>query len=123
MGNERFQVKTAGGLDVLPVANATLYTDAMNTSTSGECQVYIEFFSDAAGTIPTTPTAGTVTAQMSPMGSVWLGASNYGTVNAADAGVNGAYTPPCFNGRADRGRVILSGITGAVTARITFWRY
>lgn len=123
MANERFPVKTAGGLDVLPVADATLYTDAMNASASGECQVYIEFFSDAAGTIAVTPTNGTVTAQMSPMGAVWLGASNYGTVSAADAGVSGGYTPPYFNGRADKGRIILSGITGAVTARITFWRY
>lgn len=123
MANERFPIKTAGGLDVVPVADATLYTDAMNTSEAGECQVYIEFFSDANGAVPTTPTGGAVTAQMSPMGSAWLGASNYGTISAADAGINAAYTPPYFNGRADKGRVILSGITGAVTARITFWRY
>jgi hypothetical protein len=123
MANERYPVLTATGGDVLPVADAVLYTGDMSASSASMCQVYFEFFSDAAGTVPVAPTAGVVSVEISPMGSGWMASSNHNVINASSAGVSATYEPPLFEGRASKGRVTLSGITGAVTARITFWRY
>lgn len=123
MADERWPVLTPAGSEVLPVANATLYTQDMNTSSASRCQVYVEFFSDAAGTIPVTPSAGLMSAEITPMGHGWLASSNHNVINAADAGVSATYEPPYFEGRAKQGRISFSGVAGAVTARVTFWRY
>lgn len=123
MANERWPVLTPAGGEVLPVANATLYTGDMSASSASRCQVYVEFFSDASGLVPVTPTAGLMSAEVSPMGSGWMASSNHNVINAADAGVAATYEPPYFEGRAKQGRTTFSGITGAVTARVTFWRY
>ena len=123
MANERWPVLTPAGSEVLPVANATLYTGDMSASTSARCQVYVEFFSDAAATIPVTATAGLMSAEVTPMGAAWMASSNHNVINVADVGTAATYEPPYFEGRAKQGRITLSGITGALTARITFWRY
>ena len=124
MANERWPALALDGSEVLPVANGTYYTSAgMGASQGVHCQVYVEFFSDAAGTIPATPSAGTVSARGSPMGNVWLASSTGETINAADAGPDGDYTPFVFNGRMEQGRAVLNGIAGALTTRVTFWRY
>ena len=123
MANERWPVLTPAGGEVLPVANATLYTGDMSASSASRCQVYVEFFTDAAGTVLASPSAGTVSAQGTPMGEVWLAPSSGATINAADVKAVGTYTPPVFTGRMRQGRVTFAGITGAVTARITFWRF
>ena len=58
-----------------------------------------------------------------PMGQAWLAPSSGATINAADVKAVGTYTPPVFAGRMQQGRVTFAGITGAVTARVTFWRF
>lgn len=68
MANERWPALTPAGSEVLPVANATLYTGDMSASNASQCQVYVEFFSDASGLVPVTPTAGLMSAEVSPMG-------------------------------------------------------
>lgn len=123
MANERWPVLTPAGSEVLPVASATLYTGDMSASSAYRCQVYVEFFSDADGLAPVTPTAGLMSAEVSPMGAGWMASSNHNVINAADAGAAATYEPPYFEGRTKQGRITLSGITGALTARITFWRY
>lgn len=124
MARERWPVLAPNGSEVLPVTNGIYYTKAgMGASTADNCQVYVEFFTDAAGTVLASPSAGTVSAQGSPMGEAWLAPSSGSTVNAADVKSVSAYTPPVFFGRMERGRVTLAGIAGAVTARITFWRF
>ena len=124
MSNQLYPVLTGAGSEILPTANATLTTESMAANPAQNCQVYLEFFSDAAGTIPVTPTAGTVTVQGSPMGANWLAPSNNGTVTANTVGNPlSTYTPPFFQGRMVQGRVTFAGITGAAFARVTFWRY
>lgn len=124
MANERWPVLTPAGSEVLPVADATLYTGDMSASSASNCQVYVEFFSDADGLIPTTPTAGTIDIKSTPMGSNWISPSAGGPINAVDVSSPvSTYVPPYIVGRAARGRASLSGITGAVSARITFWRF
>ena len=123
MANERWPALTPAGGEVLPVANATLYTGDMSASSASQCQVYVEFFSDASGLLPVTPTAGLMSAEVSPMGAGWMASSNHNVINAADAGAAATYEPPYFEGRAKQCRITLSGITGALTARVTFWRY
>jgi len=124
MANERWPVLTPAGSEVLPITDGIYYTAAnIGGSSADNCQVYVEFFTDAAGTALATPASGTVSAQGSPMGQVWLAPSSGATINAADVKAAGTYTPPVFSGRMQQGRVQFAGITGALTARVTFWRY
>lgn len=112
---------TAGGAEVLPVAGGPYYTDEMSADwTRGA--VYVEFFSDAAGTIPATPTAGDVIAEATPMGNVYMASGNVSKILAINAGTQPMYEPPSFDGCAIKGRLTLSGIAGAATCRATFWR-
>ena len=124
MANERWPALTPAGSEVLPVTDGVYYTGAgMGASAADNCQVYIELFTDAAGTVLASPSAGTVSAQGSPMGQAWLAPSSGATINAADVKAAATYTPPVFTGRMQQGRVTFAGITGAVTARVTFWRF
>lgn len=124
MSNQLYPVLNSSGGEILPTSNATLTTESMAANPSQNAQVYIEFFSDALGTTPATPTAGTVTIQGSPMGLNWLAPSTGGTVQANTVGnPNSTYTPPFFQGRMAQGRITFAGVTGAAFARVTFWRY
>ena len=123
MANERWPVLAPGGGEVLPVTDGIYYTADMGTSQNNNCQVYIEFFSDAEGTVLAAPSAGTVTSAGTPMGQAWLAPSSGTTVNAADVKLAATYTPPVITGRIQRGRVQFDGITNAASARVTFWRY
>lgn len=124
MAKERWPVLAPSGSEVLPITDGIYYTKAgMGASTADNCQVYIELFTDAAGTVLANPSAGTIKPEGSPMGQAWLAPSSGATINAADVKNVSTYTPPVFFGRMERGRVTLAGIAGAVTARITFWRF
>lgn len=120
----RFPVKTGAGSEILPTADATFYTDDIQGGLANTWQAYVEFFSDAQGTVPVTPTGGTVTIAARPMSANYLGAPNSAVVNAsACATPTSSYTPPLFSGRVTKGRVILAGITGAAYCRVVFWGY
>ena len=114
------------GSDILPVTG-TFYTaliSNLDANRFDNWQFYIEFFSDAGATIPVTPTAGTIDVAASPMGNNYLTASNVATIQAnACSSPNSSYTPPAAEGAMARGRIILSGITGAVTCRAIFRRF
>lgn len=117
-----FPVKTLDGGVILPTADATLYTDIMSADYSIGL-VYIEFFSDAAASIPATPTTGTVSVFGSPSGNVWLTPAAGGVVQASTVSApKGTYTPPYFSGGFVRGRIEMANITGASYAKISFWR-
>jgi len=114
----------SGTNPIIPVINGTYYTSDQSTSDANNCAVYLEFYSDAAGTIPVTPTAGTITVSASPLGNNFLAAASSATVSAVACGTpSSTYTPPTFPGRIATGQVVLSGITGASYAKIIFWRY
>lgn len=124
MANERWPVLTPAGSEVLPVTDGVYFTSGnMGGSQADNCQVYVELFSDADGTILASPSAGTIKPEGAPMGGVWLAPSSGATINAADVKAVGTYTPPVFSGRMQQGRVTFAGITGAITARVTFWRF
>lgn len=122
-----FPVLNASGGVVLPTSNGSLYTallDELSANQLTNWQFYIEFFSDVEGTIPATPSAGTVAVNASPCGNVYLTASNTQTIQANTVIVpDGTYTPPAAEGRIRRGRITFAGITGAAYARAYFWRY
>lgn len=118
----RFPVKTGAGGEILPTADGTFYTDDIQGGLANNWQAYVEFFSDDQGTVAVTPTGGTVVMQARPMANNWLASSNSPSVNASACGEPiSTYTPPQFTGRVTKGRVILSGVTGAAYCRITFW--
>lgn len=111
----------SGASEVVSTANGTFYTDAM-TDGFANCQVYVEFFSDAAGTTPATATAGTVTISGSPLGNIYLAPSTGTAINAADVSA-GTYTPAKMLGLVCKGKVVFAGVTGAAYAKVVFWRY
>jgi hypothetical protein len=124
MANALFPVLTLAGGEVLPTANATYYTLSMDYPQAQHCQVFAEFFSDAAGTIPVSPTGGEVKCWVSPMGINYVTAGNAASIKAIDCGTPlSNYVVPLFYGRAEMGRIEFSGITGAPYARVNFWRF
>lgn len=116
-----YPVKTNAGLHVLPTADASHFTDLMSAD-YGDGQLYIEFFSDAAGTIPATPTGGTIAVAGTPTGVVYLAAGNVATITASAVTAIGTYEPPRFVGCVIKGRITFASITGAAYARASFWR-
>ena len=116
-----------GGNPVLTLTggNGTFNTANMGTSECSNCQVYIEFYSDSAGTVPVTPTAGTVTVSASPLGNVFLAPGSGAVVQANTVNSTGvaSYNPPAFQGRVAFGQVTFAGIAGAGYAKVSFWRY
>ena len=112
---------THNGSEVLPTANATHYSAQMSADYSAG-HVYVEFFSDAAGTVRVTPTAGIAVVEGSPFGNAYMRAGNVTHINANDAGTAPDYEPPVFEGCMTMCRVTFAGVTGAAYARVTVWR-
>jgi len=106
---------------ILSTADGTLFTGDISGDYA-QFQIYIEFFSDAAGTVPVTPTAGTATFAGAPNPSHWLAATNP-VITATTVIANGlaTYTPPTITGSVKQGRVTFAGVTGAPYAKVTFW--
>lgn len=109
----------SGASPILPTGAGPYYTELM----SGDhalLQVNVEFFSDAAGTTPVTPTAGTVAIAGSPMGNNY---QSLGTITATQAITpDSTYTSITATGPCVMGRVTFTGITGAAYAKVNFWR-
>ena len=116
-----YKFMTATGDEVLPVNGGPYYTDEMSADWDYG-SVYVEFFSDAAGTVPATPTAGDAVAEASPMGTLFMASGNVSKILAINAGSPPMYEPPVFEGCAIKGRLTFSGVTGALTCRAIFWR-
>lgn len=102
-----------------------------STSDGGRLDMDLDFndgvmiiaFYDSSGN-PVTPTAGEITSEMSPEEGQWLGPSSGDSPIAATTVIAGSatYSVPKFSGPAKAGRVTFSGITGAASARVYFWR-
>jgi len=109
----------SGASVILPTGAGPYYTDTM----SGDhalLAAYVEFFSDAAGTIPVTPTAGTVTISGRPMENNYI---DLGTINATQAITpTSTCAPVLYSGLVTMGRVTFTGVTGAAYARVVYWR-
>jgi len=114
----------SNGNPIIPITSGSYQTASQLTCDANNCQVYVEFYSDAAGTIPVTPTAGTVVISSSPLGNNFLAPAANGTITASTCSTpNSTYVPPTIAGRIAVGQAVLSGITGANYAQIIFWRY
>lgn len=109
------------GSSVIPTADATHYTGLMSADYSVG-QVYVEFFSDAAGTALVTPTGGIVTATGSHNNQTFMPPGNVSHIMASFAGTSPTYEPPMFQGCMTNCKITFSGITGADYARVTVWR-
>lgn len=108
----------SGSEIVVSTADGVHYTDEMSGN-EALLAAYVEFYSDAEGTIPVTPTAGTVTISGSPLGNNYL---DFGVIQATQAGTpNSTYEPVLFYGMVIRGRIKFAGITGAAYARVVYW--
>lgn len=112
------------GSIVLPVAGDPTYlTREISLDYSiGNCAMV---FLDGDGD-PVTPTGGTVRFEASPIAGIWLEPPAEMTIDATTviAASDGmaTYTLPSFDGPVSQGRMILSGITGAVSIKAYHWR-
>lgn len=118
-----FRTDNGSGSTILPVADVSYFTQELTTGATN-AEVYFEFYSDATGETPATPTAGTITVSGSPLGNNYLAASSDNVVQATqvEAG-DSSYTPPVLDGLTVRARITLSGITGATHMRAVLFKY
>ena len=121
-----YYVNDGAGQKKLPIADATLTTFDNNGSDidiGTESGVFVIAFFDAGG-LPATPSAGTITPEMSPIEGQWQQAGTGDAVIDATKVIAGTatYTIPVFPGPAREGRLTFSGITGVSSAIAYFWR-
>lgn len=113
--------------NIVPTTNTTFYTPELTPLQSNQYdnwQFYIEFFSDAEGTTPVAPSAGTISVAATPMGANYLTASNTQVIQATTCGTpDSSYTPPAAEGQFTKGRIVLAGVTGAPYFRAQFRLY
>lgn len=119
-------VKNTGNENKIPVTDGVYSTfnqigDDIDLGT--EAGVFVIAFYDSSGD-PVTPSAGTITPEMSPISGQWQSASTGDSIIDATTVQAGSatYTMPTFSGPAIEGRVTLSGILGASSAVAYFWR-
>lgn len=117
---KREYFKTADGSSLIPVADGDFYTDLMSASYEKAIQSSIEFYSDAAGTVKVTPTAGTVTVTGTPNDSSYYSIED-GTFDAADAYLISRVKPNAI-GCMTKAKITLSGVTGAAYVKAFMWR-
>ncbi len=114
---KRYDFKDGSGNSVIPVSDASFFTDAMSV-VPDQIDIYVSFYSDASGETPATPTAGTITAYGEYLEGFFLLAGENPTIDATEVipGVS-TYTPPTINGCTVRSRIDLSGVTGVTHMR------
>lgn len=102
------------------VSDGVFYTGDMSADyTLGTFS--IAFF-DVGGNI-VTPTAGTINHRMETIPGQWhQSSSGEAPINAIDCGSEASYQMPVYNGPAIKGRLTLTGVTGAVSFQAEFFR-
>ena len=120
-----FFCMNADGTTKLPVTNGTYETDDMALDFQ-QGAFFVAFF-DANEAI-VTPSDGTVQIQFKPV-ETWdqwhpfVDASgNVMTINANTVGQQATYIVPQVCLPFQRGRMVLNGITGAVSCKAVFWK-
>lgn len=117
--------------NLVPVADGTYYTQTtehIDSEISYQSGDFSLCFYAADGVTPVTPTGGTVKPEMSPIDNIWLepGVGDV-TIDASNVIVESdgvaAFSMPVFVGGAVRGRIHLSGITGATFVKAQFKRF
>ena len=126
MPTEIHYVKNEDGGTRVPVTDGTYTTfdkPGSDISYQTEDGVFVIAFYDASDNV-VTPTAGTITPEMSPISGQWQSPSDGDTtINATEVEVGlSSYTIPRFAGPAMQGRMTLAGITGASYCVAYFWR-
>lgn len=110
----------------LPITDGVLTTyDQPNSDIDigTEAGVFVIAFYGADGE-PTTPSAGTITPEMSPIEGQWQSAGAGDAIIDATKVIAGSatYIIPSFSGPAREGRLTFAGIVGATSAVAYFWR-
>ncbi len=106
-------------IDRLPITNGIYFTELMPEDFQ-QGAFYLQFF-DTLGDV-VTPSAGTITVQISPIEGQWHLLDRHGTIAASSVGAISTYTVPVFCALARQGRVQFDGIAGADHCRAFFWR-
>jgi hypothetical protein len=101
------------------VANGDFFTEEMSADFTDSELSYIIFYSDQFQTV-VTPTAGTITYTQSADGIHYREMSD-GTFDATTS-YDAARTPPSGTGLAAKGKVSMTGVTGATHFTACVWR-
>ncbi|AUR85534.1 hypothetical protein NVP1076O_29 [Vibrio phage 1.076.O._10N.286.51.B7] len=116
----RYYARNDSGNTELPVTDGTYLTRDMNIEF--ETGVLVVAFYDSEDKI-VTPTAGTIDHAMSPIDGQWQSSSSGTTpINAMNCGPDATYEVPTYVGPAIKGRIELTGVTGADYCVAYFWR-
>ena len=118
---KRYDVYSNDGGNDIPAEDGTFYTSKM--SADFESGTFAIAFYDSNGDIAT-PTAGTVTHEMSPIDQQWHEAGTGSlSFDASSSGPVASYEMPSYIGPAVKGRVTFQGILPAdLVAKAYFWR-
>ena len=117
-----FRTDDGEGTTILPVSDTSFFTQELTIGAT-DAEVYLEFYNDAQGQTPVTPTAGTITVSGSPLGNNYLAATgNVIQADQVEAG-DSSYTPAVLDGLTVRARITLAGITGATHCRAVLFKH
>ena len=119
----QYSFRDGSGNTVFATSNGNYFTEDLRIGVAN-AEIYYEFYSDAAGTTPVTPTGGTIVASGTPLGNNYLEAGQNATTQASQVEVgDSTYTPPVLDGLVIKARVALSGIAGAAYMRATLYKH
>lgn len=113
-----YAVKNSTGGSVIPVTDGQYTTDEMSLDFAA-CIIMVDFFSDAAGTVPATATSGTISIYHAVSGAVYDAEPS--VISAAKVSA-GTQRQVAIAGPVKRIKAVISGIAGAAYARISAWR-
>ncbi len=117
----------ADGQAVIPVNDGVFETPAIpyhsrTWANTIEFTLRVAFYADADCKQIVTPTAGVIVPEMEAIAGQWHKPSNASSINATQCGEQATYEIPLFSAPATKGRITVSGVTGAAYMRANFVR-
>lgn len=127
MAGKIYEFKTAGGAELIPVADDDFFTDDMDAVEYSRGECFLQFY-DTDGVTPVTPATGTIVFRSAGIGvdgdEQYLRDGSNTTIDATTVIAGDAtYSPPSFNSIVRKSKMTLASITGASFVRAFHVRY
>ena len=108
------------GSERIPIEEGT-YNSVIMPEDFQQGAFFLAFYNSNGGIV--TPTAGTITVELSPIEGQWHGLNENGVITATTVGANATYVVPAFCTLVRQGRMRFdSAIAGGAYCRAFFWR-
>lgn len=105
-------IRDGSGNTVIPITNGEFFSEQLSVGLD-RTDVYVSFYSDAAGTTPVAISAGAIAVSGEYDDGFFLTAGQNQSIDASTITTEAAYTPPVLDGCVQRVRLTLSGFTEA----------